>query len=257
MLKKLSASLLTAQDAKLLGFTALTAAQVAAQHPALPAHRAGFVIPYYDLNGRPTKFYRFRYLEYGHDTGFAALVAGQLKQLRYGQEAGTVNELYLPPFAKWAEYAVQADKPIVITEGELKAACATKAGLPTIGLGGVWCFKAGTVGLHLLPQFKLFNWKQRMVYIVYDSDAASNHQVIKAENALARELCTLGAIPMVVRLPVPRTPLQPVVTGGDKLAFTFQTTLSGNRLSSRIAASSSLPAAVRCQLFGLKGGRSG
>lgn len=201
MLKKISGSLLVAKDAKLLGLVPLTAQQVQQQHPLLPAHRAGFVIPYFGLEGKPSKFYRFRYLEYGHDSGFAVLVADQLKQLRYGQEAATVNELYLPPYIDWATYAQQADKPIVITEGELKAACATKGGLPTIGLGGVWCFKATNAGLHLLPQFEMFNWKERVVYIVYDSDAASNHQVVKAENALARELCALGAVPMVVRLP--------------------------------------------------------
>lgn len=201
MLLKLRGSLLGPKDVKQLQFQACTATDVASKHAGLPVHRAGFAIPYFGLDGKPSKFYRFRYLEYGHNNGFAALVAAQLKQLRYGQEANTVNELYLPPYVNWQEYSQQADKPLCITEGELKAACATKNGLPTIGLGGVWCFKANNAGLHLLPQFTKFAWKERMVYVIYDSDAASNEQVIKAENALCRELCTLGAMPCVVRLP--------------------------------------------------------
>jgi hypothetical protein len=201
MLEKLHASALSSQDAHLLQYTPLTSQQVATAHATLPAHRAGFVIPYFSINGKPSKFYRFRYLEYGHDSGFARLVAAQLKQLRYGQTVGTMNELYLPPYIDWAAYSKDASKPVLITEGELKAACSTKHGVPCIGLGGVWCFKAGASGVHLLPQFAEFTWKDRVVYIVYDSDAASNHQVVKAENALARELCNLGAVPAVVRLP--------------------------------------------------------
>jgi hypothetical protein len=201
MLKKLQESALSAKDAALLGFVPYSAEQVAAKFTALPAHRAGFYIPYFDLDGKQSKFYRFRYLEYGHSNGFNALVADGLKRLRYGQPEKTLNELYLPPFMNWRDYALAKEKPILITEGELKAACATKMKLPTIGLGGVWCFKSKAAHMHVLPQFQEFIWKERKVYIVYDSDAASNWQVVKAENALARELMLLGAVPYIVRLP--------------------------------------------------------
>ena len=89
----------------------------------------------------------------------------------------------------------------MITEGEFKAACGTKNGIPTIGLGGVWCFKSTEQGITLLPQFSEFQWKERTVNICYDSDAANNTQVAHAENALASELLRLGAHPFICRIP--------------------------------------------------------
>lgn len=201
MQTKLSGSKLTMHDATTLRMHAYTASEVQKRFPTLPAHRAGIFIPYFDIDGRPTKFFRFRYLEYGHDTGFKALVADQLKQLRYGQPKSSANEIYLPPFIDWRAYAQDVSKPIVITEGEFKAACATKLGIPTLGLGGVWSFKSSAQHQPLLEAFKQFVWRDRVVYICYDSDAVTNHQVIKAENALARELMLLGAVPHVARLP--------------------------------------------------------
>jgi hypothetical protein len=201
MVLKLEESALTKKDASTLHLQAYTAHDVETKFSGLPVHRAGIFIPYFDIDGRPTKFYRFRYLEYGHDKGFKALVADKLKKFRYAQPRQTLNELYLPPFIDWHEYAHQNDKPIIITEGEFKAACATKAGLPTIGLGGVWCFRSGAQHMPLLQQFSQFLWKERTVYICYDSDASCNNDVIKAENSLARELMLQGALPYIARLP--------------------------------------------------------
>jgi hypothetical protein len=203
MLTKLKDSKLTETDAKKLRFEPLTASEVAAKFSDLPAHRAGFRIPYFDLAGKPTKFYRIRYLEYGNDSGFAALTATTAKLLRYGQPADTLNEIYLPPVAgfDWQEYALLHEKPLLITEGELKAAAATKAGWPTLGLGGVWCFRSAANRLPILPAFADFNLKDRIVYIIYDSDAATNPNVMAAENALARELLLLGAHPYICRIP--------------------------------------------------------
>lgn len=198
---KLKESALTAADARTLHLQPYTAAEVERKLKQLPAHRAGFLIPYFDLEGRTSKFYRFRYLEYGTEHGFSALVQQDLKKLRYSQPERTTNELYLPPLIDWQDYALDKEKPIIFTEGELKAACATKLGLPTIGLGGVWCFKASSKHMPLLPQFQHFMWKERKVYIAYDSDAVTNHHVITAENALARELMLLGAAPFICRLP--------------------------------------------------------
>ena len=203
MLKKLSDSLITAKDAALLKLEACTAESVAANMSKLPAHRAGFRIPYFDINGKVTKFYRFRYLEYGEaEGGFKAIVAATAKQLRYAQLGDTVNELYLPPFVKWSEYAKDPARALIITEGELKAACATKSGFATIGLGGVWCFKSAKHLMPMLPTFGEFTWTGRVVFIVYDSDAVTNPLVISAENALARELLALGAVPMIARIPM-------------------------------------------------------
>jgi hypothetical protein len=161
-------------------------------------YAAGFRIPYFDISGKPTAFWRFRYLE-TTKKGFDQQTAK--KDTRYVQPPKTINELYLPPITPWPRIAKDTRTPLLITEGELKAACACKLGLPTIGLGGVWCFKSDKRGLVLLDQFHQFEWHERTVYVVYDSDASSNPLVISAENALCMELVRMGALPHVVRLP--------------------------------------------------------
>jgi hypothetical protein len=200
MLGKLQDSFLDAKDAKRLGMVPMTADEVT-KGLDLGSHMprvAGFTIPYFDLKGKTTKFWRFRYLE-PTKSGFEALT--NKKEMRYVQTPKSVNELYLPPLVDWEAIAKDPTAEIMITEGELKAACATKMGIPTIGLGGVWCFKSVKQDMALLPMFKNFLWKDRVVSICYDSDAATNPLVISAENALARALTQLGAEPYVVRLP--------------------------------------------------------
>ena len=164
----------------------------------LPIAKAGFLIPYHDFKGAKTKFWRFRFLETTNN-GFSAHT--DKKDVRYLQPKKSTNEIYIPPIINWAEVIEDITKPIVITEGELKAACACAVGVPTLGLGGVWCFRSAAAHLPMLPQFSQVSWKGRLVYICYDSDASSNHMVITAENALARELLNLGAVPLIVRLP--------------------------------------------------------
>jgi hypothetical protein len=173
----------------------------------LPVHRAGFKLPYFTINGELTKFFRYRYLEYGLDAGFGSLVStngnGSAKLLRYSQSTGSLNEVYFPPLGdnNWSVILKDPSKPVVITEGELKSACGTKSGVPTIGLGGVWMFRSTDAGLHLLPQLQKISWKDRRVTICFDSDATTNPNIALAENVLARELFKLGAKPFVARIP--------------------------------------------------------
>lgn len=161
----------------------------------LPAFMA-LQLPYLDVKGKPTGFYRLRYLE--QPTGFA-----KAKALRYIQPPDTLNEVYLAPLGgiKWGEVIERSDVSLVITEGELKAAAACKAGIPTLGLGGVWCFKSAKRQLPLLPMLSRIQWSGRTVYLCYDSDAVTNSDVVAALSALARELLTLGAVPRVCALP--------------------------------------------------------
>lgn len=196
MFDKLAGSALTATDAKRLGMYAVTAPDAKALK--LTATAAAFVIPYFDLHGKPTKFYRARYVE---DTrkGFDALTGK--KALRYTQPGDSVTELYLPPLIDWAAIAAKPEVPLLITEGELKAACTTKHGLPTLGLGGVWSFQSKKHGTPLLPAFDLFELAGRTVYIVYDSDAVTNPDVVAAELRLAKRLVERGAVVYIGRLP--------------------------------------------------------
>lgn len=188
MLTKLAASDLNAKDARQLGFKPLVVPP-----PEITYKAAGFVIPYYKITGERNGFYRYRYLE-------SIMVKG--KPLRYSQPAGKPPRPYFTPLIDWPRYLkenVGENRVLVITEGELKAACATKNGLPCIGLGGVWNFKSRTTGLS--EELVQINWAEAVVYIVYDSDAVSNYQVVAAENALAKELLALQARIHIVRLP--------------------------------------------------------
>src|SRR5438046_3138642 len=82
---------ITDQVARRLGFQALSAIQTQALGPNFLA--AGSLrIPYFDLKGDKTKFFRIRYLE--RLPGFEGQVE---KPQRYAQEVRTLNEVYLAP----------------------------------------------------------------------------------------------------------------------------------------------------------------
>src|SRR5690606_41111251 len=98
---------------------------------------AGYAIPYFDLDGKSTEFFRDRLLE-DTATGFQKLTGK--RGPKYLQPPGTLPEAYLAPFINWREIAADPTAPLVITEGEKKAAKATIEVIPTIGLGGVWSF---------------------------------------------------------------------------------------------------------------------
>lgn len=215
MLDKLAGSLLDADDARIMGAEVLTASEAKARK--LTATAAGFTLPYFDIQGKPTGFYRFRYME---DTRRDFDKVTGRKPLRYAQPPNTESEVYFPPQPKkgvfqWAKALTNLRIPITITEGELKAACATKAGLPTIGLGGVWSFQSNRQGQLLVPAFDQFQWynktaedtdedpRSRTVYICFDSDAVTNPDVLKAEHRLAHRLTALGATVKIVRLIAP------------------------------------------------------
>lgn len=196
MLAKIAGSLLDEKDAVKLKFKPLTSEQV--KPLKLPNSTSGFMIPYFDLDGKPSAFWRLRYLE---DTRKGFDVLNGRKALRYVQPAGGTNEVYLAPFTDWRKISENNSIPLIITEGELKAASSTKVGLPTIGLGGVWSFKSNKAKVSLIPMMKLFVWKGRRVIICYDSDASTNPLIVMAENNLARALTDEGAEVSIARLP--------------------------------------------------------
>lgn len=196
MLTKLAGSALDADDAKLMKLEPAT--RLKAQQLGLPSAKECFTIPYFDLKGRVTHFFRARYVV---DTrkGFDK-ISGR-KALRYSQPPDSITEVYLPPFdIDWEEVASDPSVPLIITEGELKAACATKFGHPTMGLGGVWSFQSAKHELALLPIFDEFAWDGRPTFICFDSDAATNPKVISAELRLSERLLDLGADIRIVRL---------------------------------------------------------
>ncbi len=123
------------------------------------------------------------------------------KQLRYSQPIDSGVHAYFPTVSDidWLEIADDTSIPIMITEGEKKALSACLAGIPTIGLGGVYNFSQDG---DLLPLLDNIDWGGRTVYICYDSDAANNNKIQAAEGRLATELSMKrNANVFLVRLP--------------------------------------------------------
>lgn len=194
---KWESSGLTKRDAQRLRFKALPGKAVVKLSPAFQPVGA-LQLPYFDFHGRPTKFYRLRYLEV--PPGFAGTLK---KPQRYVQAPGTLNECYFPPLLDkpWGRVLASPTEALLITEGELKAAAATRLGFPTIGLGGVDVWRSAKRKLPLLPQLEAINWKGRPVVVVFDSDSVANPDVLRAQRQLARALLERGAVPTVARLP--------------------------------------------------------
>ena len=221
LVQKLAESSLTAQDARRCGMRALTAYQAREEfNSQLSYHAQGIVIPYFDLKGEQNGFYRYRLLG-------PPLEQRPLDRLadkpypKYLQPTRSANHVYFCPLwqgyraevvkqnpslktcTTWPAIAETVAAAIVITEGEFKAACAVKHGIPRIGLGGVWSFR--NKQHQLLEALQEFCWSDgkqgRDVYVCYDSDSASNWQVHLAQNEIAREVHDRGAVVRLCELP--------------------------------------------------------
>jgi Domain of unknown function (DUF3854)/Family of unknown function (DUF5906) len=157
---------------------------------------AGFKIPYFGLDGRPDKaFYRFRFLQDRPSRGWGAK-AEPAKPRRYGQPAGTRCGVYLPPLldgCAWKAVARDPGTAVVLTEGEMKAACGCLNGFPTIGLGGVFNWRSARDLQELLPELEAFEWAGRQAYVAFDSDLRDNAMVRMAASRLAAALARRGA----------------------------------------------------------------
>ena len=196
MLSDLERSGLDAEDASRMKLEVYAASELDEVKPI----GAGYRIPYFSIDGGViATMYRYRYLEDTRRRGFGAM--GSAKARRYSQPAGSPPDVYWPPFTAWHQIAEDPSVPIIITEGEKKAAICTKMGLPTVGLGGVWSFRSKALGARLLPALTRVVWKERTVFIAYDSDAVVNADVCRAEIALAEELMRHGAVLKLIRLP--------------------------------------------------------
>lgn len=200
---KLKSSGLTTSDAKELGMQCLSANQTAAKHPSF-RQLCSLQINYYDPFGKTISdwpksppFYRMRYLESASD--FSSLT--EKKQVRYVQEPNTAPVVYYPKNQTWEQILEDTDQPLIITEGELKAAKACKEGFPTIGLGGVYNWRSNKLGLTWLPSLDYVKWAKRNVYICFDSDYKTNPMVCHALKQLADELHKQGSFVHLVSLP--------------------------------------------------------
>lgn len=225
---KLASSGLTLEDGQKLGMSWLTAEETKTlnvEHPHLPTLK----IPYFNprtgepLSPRPKwpALYRLRMLR--------DPVPLPTDYRKYTQESGSGLSAFFPRIIDWSLVLDDYRVPIIITEGELKAAKACKEDFPTIGLGGVWSWKAMAQGHSFLPELECVTWPRREVFIIFDSDARENEQICKALMALAEELQDRGALPRTALLPeqpgVEKTGLDDLLVGSG--ADTLRDVLKG------------------------------
>ena len=151
-------------------------------------HSSGMYIPYIDPVTKENGFFRFRLDDPGP------------KGPKYLQVKDSGSHLYFPVLVDDPLLLSRPDMPLFIVEGEKKALSLQQRimhrGL-VVGVGGVWnwCKKERLGGgpRPLIDDFDHITLKGRKVFIVYDSDVATNSQVRKGEAALARSLRAAGA----------------------------------------------------------------
>ena len=121
---------------------------------------------------------------------------------KYRQKTGAANRLYLPPTVDLA-----GDGLLTICEGEKKTLALNQAGIPAVGIGGVWNWCEKGEGYRKpkesrpISDLDRVNWR-RPVHIIFDSDAHDNPLVRLAAFRLARELSRRGAVVSILFLPV-------------------------------------------------------
>jgi AAA domain/Domain of unknown function (DUF3854) len=152
----------------------------------------GLVIPYPGTNGIQPPFVRIK-----PDKPFAD-DEGRLAKYLTAKNAG--NRLYIPPIYTERIFK-DTSIPVILTEGEKKALKGAQEldGFLVLGLAGVWCFK--TRDQCLIDDFRKIAFKDRDVYIAYDSDVIQKREVLAAESALATVLDGLGARVNICRIP--------------------------------------------------------
>ena len=151
---------------------------------------------------------------------------------KYLQESKTVPGAYFHASYAWAACLDDPDVPLILTEGEKKAAKGCEVGFATIGLGGVWNWRLPN-GL-LIPELKAIMWAKRPVYICFDSDARTNPQVAAAIAALVKALGALGAHVHVATMPDGQSGAK---TGLDDFLVAFKsTTLANEALQEHLRA---------------------
>jgi hypothetical protein len=192
MLKDMARSGLDADDSEKMRTVALAPSKV----ETLAGKRvAAYKIPYFDIDGRKTGFYRLRSLH--KDGGF-----GKERDGRYWQPLGSAPELYLPPLLDWTKPAKDAAIPIVITEGEKKAAKACKDSIITAAIGGAWNFQSKKRGIALLDAFGDIRLAGRSVELAPDGDRVANSNVRAAFREFGYQLSEREAEVSIVILPI-------------------------------------------------------
>ncbi len=107
----------------------------------------GYVIPYYDMQGKHIPFYRVKLFDH---------------KPKYKQIKNTPNHVYFPPsFNK--VFTDTKRKYILITEGEKKAALCCKLGIPAVAFGGVDSWRNRTLLLPKGTEFGAYSYSKELI----------------------------------------------------------------------------------------------
>jgi putative DNA primase/helicase len=217
---KLASSGLTLEDGEKLGFKPLTATEAKGLCPTFLEQDALYM-PYINpLTGQQWvihegtdnayPYYRIRHVyefEFNERpkparTGFAALTKPK-KPITYLQPPKTPPLIYYPPNfdIPWEKVIANRDMPVILTEGELKAAKACQMGFPTLSIAGVHSWQDKPKGITLIPSLKMLGLESRIIYVCFDSDYRTNPKILAAIYSLAEELSNHGAEIRCIDLP--------------------------------------------------------
>ncbi len=201
----------TSQAKELEMYSVTDASTICPHFPKVPALIIQYVDPetdefitYVDENGETQIFCRAKlYHPKSKTQGFTK----QKGPPKYLQPPGSPVEAYFPPVTfeyegeelTWDEVLDDPDIPIMIVEGEKKAAAGCATGMPVIGLGGVNSFLRNHELLPVLADARL---AKRDIYICFDSDALDKPAIQIAEGQLSTELgMKRNANVFLIRLP--------------------------------------------------------
>jgi hypothetical protein len=151
----------------------------------------GLLIPLYDGKGRITT-HQFR----PDDPRLGLRRNRKPRPVKYETPIGSNHRLDAPPGVGQIALEDQQAK-LIITEGPLKADSAVSAGYPALSVAGVWAWS----GPAARADFRCINWRQRRVFLVFDSDARLKPAALKGELALSDFLHSLGASVLILELP--------------------------------------------------------
>lgn len=127
------------------------------------------------------------------------------KSRKYLAPMNRGNHIYIPPPSLLPEDVLKdPSNSLILTEGEKKALKAAQEGFKAIVIPGVWSWnKRDGDDSKPVDEFGLINWKDRKVYITFDSDADVNQQIYIAEEQLCGYIKSLGGYPLIGRIPRP------------------------------------------------------
>jgi hypothetical protein len=157
---------------------------------------AGLHLPIRDVHGNETWQYRP-----DHPRSFPNLRTGKTHVLKYESPKGVRNVIYVPK-------RVRADvlggkRRLWVTEGVAKTLAGVAAGLCIVGMTGVsnWKMRLSDDLSVEIPDLADIPVNERVLVTAFDSDAVTNKDVRAAELRWRRQMESLGATVIEVRIP--------------------------------------------------------